>query len=463
RVTVPGMNEENTVDATSDAAWSEFRALLADHLDALPEGHSLVLACPHTAADPFPPCVQFYGWDAATVRCEILSDEFLAPHRRWTEEGRALLRTFGFSEPTPSSSAVANDVAVNWYLDSARSYADKLADAAVRVVRTVWGVPHPSFVELGGDMSGPVVEHRTAETSMVEIDEPDPFDAGPFDTFRPVRTSGDAQRCTLIEHTLQHLLGFVPQPDDDGDYPFRLGPAWLYVCPTPEAPFVQILAPLAAGVTDTARALMAINTVNRRWPHVKVLLDEDRVIATIDVTVVPFVPQHIVDMLAVMEKFMMEASEALVAALGARPYLDALGDPTVPHSDVHDPDFDGEGADAAIPDELCAIAEWVWEGGPDLPVDEVLDRCGHDRTRIAAFLDISRECELTALGRTLDDADPRRAASAGLDARVWRATSALLTSAHRRLAADRAGESSGAQLDLFGTDLAGGAGDSLFD
>ncbi|WP_328812377.1 T3SS (YopN, CesT) and YbjN peptide-binding chaperone 1 [Rhodococcus sp. NBC_00297] len=457
------MNDLNSVDLSPEAAWSRFRTLLADHLDGMPAGHSLVLACPHADSDPVPPCLQFYGWDDETVRCEVLADEYLAEHRRWTSEGRALLEQFGFAPP-PSlpHTARRDDEPVNWFVDRPRRYADQLADAAVRVLRSVWGVPHPSFLELDGDLCGPVIEDRFGASSTDPEDAP-PSDPVPFDPLRPVRTSGPEARLEIIEQTLLHILGFVPHPDEDGDYPFRLGPAWLYLCPTPEAPFVQILAPLAAGVTDEARALSVVNDVNRRWPHVKVLLDEDRIVATIDVTVVPFVPQHVADMLAVMEKFAGEAAEHLRAGLGARPYLDAFGEPT-PECDA------GDGTDEhggpVIPEALRAIAEAVWERGADIDVEEVLNACGHDRTRVVRFLDVARECELSALDRTLDDTDPRVAASAGLDARVWRTTSALLTSAHRRLAADRVDgptRSSGSQLDLFGTDLAGGTGDSLFD
>ena len=445
RVSVGDMDRVDSVDAATGDAWAGFRAMLADHLDAMPADRSLIVSCPTTAAEPVSPCIQFYGWDDDTLRCEVLSDEFLAPRRAWTEAGRDLLIDAGFVEParagTDSPDAVDEDVPVNWFLDRSRRYADLFADVAVRILHEVWDVPHPAFVHIGGDSAGPLL-------ALPEVPAP----ARPFDTFRAVRTADASERRVLVEQTLRHLLGFVPEPDEDGDYPFRLGPAWLYLCLSPGAPFVQILAPLAAGVTDAARAHVVVNDANRRWPHVKVLLDEDRVLATIDVSVVPFVPQQVVDMLAVMEKFMVDAAGDLVAGLGARPYLDAFGEPT-------------ERDTAVVPEGLRAIVESVWESGPDLSCEAVLEMCGHDRAIVVQYLDIARGRESAALERTLDDEDPRTAASAGLDARVWRTASALLTAAHRRLAADLhdPSRSTGSQLDLFGTDMAGGTGDSLFD
>ncbi len=444
------MNEVDTLDGATHSAWATFRALLADGVAALAAGDTLLITCPRTPSDPAPPCVQFHGWDEAVVRCEVLADDYLAPHRTWTPSGAAMLTELGFLAP-PSNAEDVGDAAdesipVNWYLDLGHRYADRAAEACVRVLRDIWQVPHPSFLTVTGQAGGAAAAVCGVGRTVTEA-------APAFDPFAAVRTADAAGRRALIEATLRHLLGFLPEADEDGDYPFRLGPAWLYLCPTEDAPFVQILAPVAAGIEDTVHAAEVVADVNRRWPHIKLVLDEDRVVATIDVTVVPFVPQHVLDMLAVMEKFAAEAADDVVAAVGARPYLDRTGAVTSEPS----------GRAPLLPESLCRLAEAVWERGADVGVGEVLSLCGPDRARIADLLALARGCENHSLTRTVWD-DERVAASAGLDARVWRMTAALLTAAHRRLVAEARGGSSTVQLDLFGgVDPAGGVGDTLFD
>ncbi|MGN7132383.1 T3SS (YopN, CesT) and YbjN peptide-binding chaperone 1 [Rhodococcoides corynebacterioides] len=441
------MNEVDTLDGATRSAWATFRTLLADGVAALAAGDTLLIECPHTPSDPAPPCVQFHGWDESVVRCEVLADDYLAPYRAWTASGSALLSELGFHAPPRNaedrSDTADESIPVNWYLDLGHRYADRAADACVRVLRDAWAVPHPSFLTVTGP----------ADAEVCGIGRTVVSPAPAFDPFVAVRTADAAGRRALVEATLRHLLGFLPDADEDGDYPFRLGPARLYLCPTEDAPFVQILAPVAAGIEDTAHAAEVIADVNRRWPHVKLVLDEDRVVATVDVTVVPFVPQHVLDMLAVMEKFVAEAADDVVTALGARPYLDRTGSVT----------SEPAGRSPLLPESLCRLAEAVWERGADVSVGEVLALCGADRARIADLLALARGCENQSLTRTVWD-DERVAASAGLDARVWRMTAALLTAAHRRLVAEARDGSSTVQLDLFGgVDPAGGVGDTLFD
>ncbi|MBY6366435.1 T3SS (YopN, CesT) and YbjN peptide-binding chaperone 1 [Rhodococcoides corynebacterioides] len=445
------MNEVDTLDGATDSAWATFRSLLADGLASLESGDTLLISCPETPSDSAPPCVQFHGWDADVVRCEVLADPYLAPHRAWTPAGAALLTELGFRAPPESAGAAPEDrsVPVNWFLDLPRRYADRAADAAVRVLRDGWQVLHPSFLTV----TGPADAAVCGIGGTVASNAPDAPPVPAFDPFVAVRTADGAGRRAMVEATLRHLLGFLPEPDEDGDYPFRLGPAWLYLCPTEDAPFVQILAPVAAGVEDTRHAAAVVADVNRRWPHVKLVLDEDRVVATIDITVVPFVPQHVLDMLAVMEKFVAEAADGVVAAVGARPYLDGTGAVTADR-DLRLPQ---------LPESLCRVAEAVWERGADVTVADVIALCGPDRARIADLLALARGCETASLTRTVRD-DERVAAAAGLDARVWRVTATLLTAAHRRLVADERDGSSTVQLDLFGgVDPSGGVGDTLFD
>lgn len=56
------------------------------------------------------------------------------------------------------------------------------------------------------------------------------------------------------------------------------------------------LGALLHGISGRAQAAEELLELNRAWPHIKLLLVEDRLVATIDVMGDPFVPRHLIDL-----------------------------------------------------------------------------------------------------------------------------------------------------------------------
>ncbi|MGU3434936.1 T3SS (YopN, CesT) and YbjN peptide-binding chaperone 1 [Actinomycetes bacterium M1A6_2h] len=424
------MTDVDDFDRSVALAWRGCLSALGDHIAEMRDGDSLLLVAVTDDPDEVSaPCVQVYAWDDEgndLVRCEVLSNHYLAADRQLTPSDEAALRSLGFADPVVGPESTSEEPS-NWFLDRPRSFADEVAAAAVAVVRDVFFVPHPAF--LGSESTG------------VEFAVSDPPPRPSLDLRAAVTIVSPDHRRSLIDDTLEHMLGFVPPVDDDGDIPLRLGAAWIYLCPMDDAPFVQILAPIAAAVPDVRGAAAVIADINARWPHVKLLLQDDRVVATIELTVIPFVPQHLLDMLAVMERFVSEAARDVVVELDAVPYIDALGNVT---SLADDDDA------TVLPVELRALVELVWQHGDSVDVDDVLILGDRDRPTIARYIDLARE-QVRAAGERAESSNDRRAVRAAYeDLFVWDVTVDLLTSAHRRLVGEvHTRDVPGGQLELF--------------
>jgi hypothetical protein len=429
------MTDVDDFDRSVALAWRACRSALGDHIADMRDGDTLLLVAVTDDPDEVSaPCVQLYAWDDADsaadhrqfVRCEVLSNHYLAADRQLSPADEDALRALGFADPVVGPES-ASDEPSNWFLDRPLSFADEVAAAAVAVVRDVFCVPHPVFLD--------------SESTGSEFVVSDPPPRVSIDLRAAVTIVSPDHRRSLIDDTLEHMLGFVPPVDEDGDIPLRLGSAWIYLCPMDDAPFVQILAPIAAAVPDVRGAATVIADINTRWPHVKLLLQDDRVVATIELSVVPFVPQHLLDMLAVMERFVFEAAHDVVVELDAVPYIDALGNVT---SLADDDDS------AVLPVELRALVELVWQHGDSVDIDDVLILGDRDRQTIGRYLDLAKE-QVHAANERAEASDDRRVVRAAYeDLAVWDITVDLLTSAHRRLVGEvRTRDVAGGQLELF--------------
>ncbi|GGG00397.1 hypothetical protein GCM10007304_12910 [Rhodococcoides trifolii] len=429
------MTDVDDFDRSVALAWRGCRGALADHVAEMRDGDTvLLIAVTDDPEEVTAPCVQLYAWDDASgpedgpsrfVRCEVLSNHYLADDRKLTPADEASLRSLGFADPVVGPESTSEEPS-NWFLDRPRSFADEVAAAAVAVVRDVFCVPHPVFLE--------------SESSGADFTVSDPPPRASLDLRAAVTIVSPDHRRSLIEDTLEQMLGFVPPVDEDGDIPLRLGSAWIYLCPMDDAPFVQILAPIAAAVPDVRSAAAIVTEINARWPHVKLLLQEDRVVATIEMSVIPFVPQHLLDMLAVMERFVAEAAHDAVIALDAVPYIDALGNVTSMENDS-----------SVLPLELRALVELVWQHGDGVDVDDVVVLGDRDRPTIGWYLNLAQEQTHAARERAEATDDRRIMRAAYEDLAVWETTVALLTAAHRRLVVgvEPNREVFGSQLELF--------------
>lgn len=147
------------------------------------------------------------------------------------------------------------------------SHADELARHVVSVLREHRNIVHPVFLQTDGGLAFGGLRDRVADTLARHLDRPAPVDA-------------------------------------DGDFVVVLDSHAVFVIVDRTSPRIQLWAPLLHGIAERAVAAEELVDLNREWPHIKVVLVEDRLVATADVLGDPFVPRHLTELLEMLRVFL---------------------------------------------------------------------------------------------------------------------------------------------------------------
>lgn len=137
--------------------------------------------------------------------------------------------------------------------------ADEIAQRIVSALRENYSVLHPTFLRSDEPDAPRTLRSRVGEALCLQFGRPIPTDA-------------------------------------DGDYVVIVDSQAVFVVVDDSARTIQLWAPLLHGITGRAQAAEELLELNRAWPHIKLLLVEDRLVATIDVMGDPFVPRHLIDL-----------------------------------------------------------------------------------------------------------------------------------------------------------------------
>lgn len=137
--------------------------------------------------------------------------------------------------------------------------ADEIAQRVVSALRRTHGVLHPTFLRRDEPDDPRTLRSRVAQALKLQFGRPIPIDA-------------------------------------DGDYVVIVDSQAVFVVVDDIARTIQLWAPLLHGITGRAQAAEELLELNRVWPHIKFLLVEDRLVATIDVMGDPFVPRHLINL-----------------------------------------------------------------------------------------------------------------------------------------------------------------------
>lgn len=126
--------------------WLRFSAWLAHVLSVLPENESFGLMLESDDDDSGAArYVQFCAYGPGMLRCEVVSNEYLAASRQHTTEDLSWLADQGWGEPNEDDPQGSP----NHYLDVAVEWSELAADLAVRVLRDLWGVTKASELSTG--------------------------------------------------------------------------------------------------------------------------------------------------------------------------------------------------------------------------------------------------------------------------------------------------------------------------
>ena len=142
-------------------AWTRFQADLAGRLADLADLGHLVIEVETAPEESDEPArfVQF-AVEEPTVRLEVSASTAASdPHRLSPDDERHL---YDLGLQPPDFDNVSEEGTPNWFIDGEIDDADRLSVIAVRVLRKVFGIPHPAFL-IGAGMA---IEVRASTKPM---------------------------------------------------------------------------------------------------------------------------------------------------------------------------------------------------------------------------------------------------------------------------------------------------------
>ena len=205
------------------------------------------------------------GSDAFELRAETASGAAACVRVRAGSGGRATVEVTG-SEP------VTRPV----------SEADMLARHIVSVLRGRGEVPHPAFLQAHPPSALGDLRERVSDALAHALGRPVPVDA-------------DGDFVVILDSQVVFVM-----VDDDGN--IRLWAPLLHAIPEDDIPG-------AAPNGGRTHALTELTELNRTWSHIKVVLVEDRLVATVDLLGDPFVPRHLSELLERLKGFLTVVDE----------------------------------------------------------------------------------------------------------------------------------------------------------
>ncbi len=282
-------NEQSRVDVDREIeqAWARFERRLTRRLERLPDGRSIALQTPHHEDDDAArPYVQVLAFDGGTARrCEVSADDLLVPEARLGTAGEDLYIALGFAPPSPDP----DDGAPNWWLHADASDSARLAHTAVRVLREGFGVLHPLLLE-GMPPAPPGADARVATTAHQNLEPVDP------DTAYQVGTEDEL--AALVDRTFATMTSTATGRDEDGDWPVRFERHTAWVRILPGEPTIRVVAVLVHDIRSQRAAAREVAILNRDAAFLRYVLEDDLLVAGLDLDAGPFVPRHLMDAIA---------------------------------------------------------------------------------------------------------------------------------------------------------------------
>lgn len=113
-----------------------------------------------------------------------------------------------------------------------------------------------------------------------------------------------------VSDTLTRKLGRPVPVDADGDFVVIIDSHVVFVVVDGDGRSIRLWAPLLHDIPEFdaarpgVRAAEALAELNKGWPHIKVVLVEDRLVATVDLLGDPFVPRHLTELLDRLRVFL---------------------------------------------------------------------------------------------------------------------------------------------------------------
>jgi hypothetical protein len=276
-------------DRSVEQAWRRFAWRLTDVLSMMDETEPLTLQ--PSQADPDQWYVRFTqeyrGRLTARVPKQIGADPL-------TEQQAATLVKLGWEQAASSFQLTGN-----------QDHCDQLASAAVAVLREVFAVEHPVFLDSN------VLAEILQEPSAEEAAEP----ADNIADTLVYPNLDEVQLAAVVSDELSQVFGAVPMRDQDGDFAVRVGSTMIFVRISADQKEIRLFSVLVHDVSGRSRAMEVLNDINAHARWVRFSLVRDKIIATMSVLASPFVPVHVRQAITEMTHVADGVDDLLAASL----------------------------------------------------------------------------------------------------------------------------------------------------
>lgn len=286
------MSDSFDLDALVEASWRAWERDFADVLARVMPGQ-YVVACLDGGdeAGIVPAILAFPGVD--DLRLVVPGNDVLAPAHRLSRSELSRLRQLGLRRE-------AGRGAYRLMLPVER--VDEVSCVAMVVLRHVFGVRHPSFLEGGGlAVRGEALARVPMGSSGVVPEGPDHLER-------------------LILEALTPIGELAPDRDEDGFLRVQVGPATVSVRSFSCSPTVYLYSTLVRSVADRVSAGSLVALLGQAYPQLSFLVDGDSVLAGAELNAAPFDAGRLQALAEHLVAVVLQHAPDLAARLGGRAF-----------------------------------------------------------------------------------------------------------------------------------------------
>ena len=167
-----------------------------------------------------------------------------------------------------------------WSYTGDQDHCDQVAGAAVAVLRRVFAVEHPVFLD-SNVLTDVLQEPAVAEPG-----------AG-YEELLAYDLTDEVQLVAAVSEELALIFGTTPMRDQDGDFAVRVGSTMIFIRVPSDGKEVRLFSVLVHDVSGRSRAAEVLNDVNAHARWVRFSLVRDKIIVTMSILASPFVPAHL--------------------------------------------------------------------------------------------------------------------------------------------------------------------------
>ncbi|MDO5501446.1 MAG: hypothetical protein Q4F67_17390, partial [Propionibacteriaceae bacterium] len=379
---VDGHDTPDEEDGPSDsfegeisAAWSKFAKHFESRVRALDPEERLVIPVLPERRDDAPFVRVFTTSSGQLLIAEVSGNQVLSRASRLSAAQIGDLLNLGWEPPSAPNDDLQTP---NFHVLARIDDIDVVSHLVVDTFRSVFGVPHPSFLD-------PAPREDQLHSAVPAGDPHQDEDRLPID--QPFQASNLDELRWAVSHVIRNTYGTYVPPDRDGVFALRQGSAGL---------LVQVREPGAVSVTAFAVTKMRhpelatefLSRLNEDALYVRFHVDGDSVLASCDFPAAPFIPAHLIEVMVTASKLIDEVDDEIAEITGGAVLFG--GD----YRDVDDAEEDGNSDDDDLPEELLALIHMDNEPGVDVDPELAARVMRRDRSLI---LDCIRQCEEQAI------------------------------------------------------------------